>query len=274
VFIQVQHADPWGPLPQGLIDWGGGSGIEFRQSVSLQDFWTTIDGNRLPAFGSEVRRKPGGGSPPAVTVAVDFLDDRGNWIEVHTGQNPGAWNWTDWHSGGFAAPSYVNPGMLYTSPARYPGSMMPTNPTKIRFRQVSDPVGYDRYGTTDFQYLDVPGTDVSAEIGFAIKVGFDVSMDTYTPGTTSVTGDTPAITDGTHTVVAQPDPSTGGIKVTDGAGNTVGTTGPLPGGPVNGPITLRIDGDTLMVIYAGDVVWVYKLAGPDGHAGGGGVGAG
>ena len=85
-------------------------------------------------------------------------------------------------------------------------------------------------------------------------------MDTYTPGTTSVTGDTPAITDGTHTVVAQPDPSTGGIKVTDGAGNTVGVTGPLPGGPVNGPITLRIDGDTLMVIYAGDVVWVYKLS--------------
>jgi len=259
---------PWGPhtkpvgtiVAQGLIDWGGGSGIEFRLSVSLQDFWTTIDGNRLPAFGCEVRRKPGGGSPPAVTVAVDFLDDRGHWIEVHTGQNPAAWNWTDWQSGGFAAPSYVNPGTLYTSPARYPGSMMPTNPTKIRFRQASDPVGYDRYGTTDFQYLDVPGTDVSAEIGFAIKLGFDVSMDTYTPGTTSVTGDTPAITDGTHTVVAQPDPSTGGIKVTDGAGNTVGTTGPLPGGPVNGPITLRIDGDTLMVIYAGDVVWVYKLA--------------
>jgi len=259
---------PWGPhtkpvgtiVAQGLIDWGGGSGIEFRLSVSLQDFWTTIDGNRLPSFTCEVRRKPGGGSPPAVTVAVDFLDDRGNWIEVHTGQNPGAWNWTDWQSGGFASPSYVNPGTLYTSPARYPGSMMPTNPTKIRFRQASDPVGYDRYGTTDFQYLDVPGTDVSAEIGFAIKVGFDVSMDTYTPGTTSVTGDTPAITDGTHTVVAQPDPSTGGIKVTDGAGNTVGTTGPLPGGPVNGPITLRIDGDTLMVIYAGDVVWVYKLA--------------
>lgn len=261
---------PWGPhtkpvgtiVAQGLIDWGGGSGIEFRLTVTSQDFWTTIDGNRLPSFGSEVRRKPGGGSPPAVTVAVDFLDDRGNWIEVHTGQNPAAWNWTDWQSGGLASPSYVNPGSLYTSPARYPGSMMPTNPTKIRFRQVSDPVGYDRYGTTDFQYLDVPGTDVSAEIGFAIKLGFDVSMDSYQPGTTSVTaptGQVPAVTDGTNTVVAVPN-GNGGVDVKKGDGTTVGTTGPLPGGPVNGPITLRIDNGNLLVIYDGQVIWAWKIS--------------
>lgn len=264
--VRLDAAPQWGPhtkpngtvVAQGLIDWGGGSGIEYRLSVSSQDFWTTLENNKLPSFTCEVRRKPGGGSPPAVTVAVDFLDDRGNWIEVHTGQNPSAWNWTDWTSGGFAAPSYVSGSAPYSG--KFPGTQMPTNPTKIRVRQVSDPVGYNRYGEADFLFLEVPGIDASADIPFAVKVGFDASLDTYTPGTTSVTGDTPAITDGAHTVVAQPDPSTGGIKVTDGAGNTVGTTGPLPGGPVNGPITLRIDGDTLMVIYAGDVVWVYKLS--------------
>ncbi len=261
-------AAPWGPhtkpngtiVAQGLIDWGGGSGIEFRLSVSSQDFWTTLENNKLPTFTCEVRRKPGGGSPPAVTIAVDFLDDRGNWIEVHTGQNPGAWNWTDWTSGGFASPSYVNGTAPYSG--KFPGTQMPTNPTKIRFRQVSDPVGYDRYGTTDFLFLEVPGVDTPSDIPFAVKVGFDVSMDWYAPGTTSVTaptGQDPAITDGTHTVVAVPN-GTGGVDVKKGDGTVVGTTGPLPGGPVNGPITLRIDNGNLLVIYDGQVIWAWKIS--------------
>lgn len=259
----------WGPaskpantiLAQGVVDLGSpGSPAELEYRIYPTGFtFTTLEGYSIPALTADVRRKPGSGYPSTTNLAIDVLDDRGNWIEVTSSVSSGSWMWVDWHSGGFSVAAHVNGTTPYN--AKFPGTAMPLNPTKVSVRRNTDPVGNARYGAYDFSFLTVVGPVPAADLPLAfLKVGFDVSMDTYTPGTTSVTGDTPAITDGTHTVVAQPDPATGGIKVTDGAGNTVGTTGPLPGGPVNGPITLRIDGDTLMVIYAGDVVWVYKLA--------------
>lgn len=259
----------WGPaskpvdtiIATGTVDLGSpGSPAEFewRVKISTLTGYGSCDGGYIPGLSVEVRRKPGSGYPGTTNLAVDFMDDRGNWYETTNSVSSASWLWADWHSGVFSSPAHVAAAAAYAS--RFPGGYMPLLPTKISVRRNTDGLGTARYGISDIMFLEVAGPTPSTDIPFAIKVGFDVSMDTYTPGTTSVTGDTPAITDGTHTVVAQPDPSTGGIKVTDGAGNTVGTTGPLPGGPVNGPITLRIDGDTLMVIYAGDVVWVYKLA--------------
>lgn len=266
--VRLDATPVWGPasqtagtvLVQGEVDLGSPGSpavLEYRVKGNGATF-TTLEGQVVPQLIMEVRQKPGSGYPATTNLAVDLLDDRGNWIETSASTSSGSWLWADWTSGGGAVACQVNGSAVYTG--KFAGAVMPTNPVAISVRRSTDPVGNARYGVYDFLYIVVEGPEVPQDIPVAfIKVGFDVSLDTYKPGTTSVTGDTPAITDGTHTVVASPDPS-GGIKVTDGAGNVVGTTGPLPGGPVNGPITLRIDGDTLLIIYDGDVVWLWKLS--------------
>lgn len=266
--FRFDAADPWGPsskpyatvIAQGTVDLGSGSPAELEYRVYGNGAsFTTLEGNTIWQYVVDARQKPGSGYPPTMNLAVDVLDDRGNWIEVANSTSSALWRNADWFGPmGWTVTAYVSGSSPYTG--KFPGVMMPTNPTKIGVRLATDAVGTNRYGTTDILFQTVTGPATPADIPFAIKLGFDVSLDSYTPGTTSVTGDTPAITDGTHTVVAVPNPTTGGVDVKKGDGTTVGTTGPLPGGPVNGPITLRIDNGNLLVIYDGDVIWAWKLS--------------
>ena len=264
-------APAWGPsskpyatvIAQGTVDLGAPGSpaeLEFRVKGNGASF-TTLEGDSLWQYVVDARQKPGSGYPPTVNLAVDVLDDRGNWIEVAASTSSAAWRNADWFGPmGWTVTAYVSGASPYSG--KFPGTAMPTNPTKIGVRLATDPVGNNRYGTTDILYQTVTGPAPDSDILFAVKLGFDVSMDWYAPGTTSVTaptGQVPAITDGTNTVVAVPNGS-GGVDVKTGDGTVVGTTGPLPGGPVNGPVTLRIDNGNLLVIYDGDVIWAWKIS--------------
>jgi hypothetical protein len=269
--VRLDATPVWGPaskpantiLAQGVVDLGSpGSPAELEYRIyPTGSTFTTLEGYSIPQLNADVRRKPGSGYPSTTNLAIDVLDDRGNWIEVTSSVSSASWMWVDWHPGGFSVAAHVNGTTPYN--AKFPGTAMPLNPTKVSVRRNTDPVGNARYGAYDFSFLTVVGPVPAADLPLAfLKVGFDVSMDSYQPGTTSVTaptGQVPAVTDGTNTVVAVPN-GTGGVDVKKGDGTVVGTTGPLPGGPVNGPVTLRIDNGNLLVIYDGQVIWAWKIS--------------
>ena len=186
----------------------------------------------------------------AGTFAFDLLDDQGNWWRTAVAADL---------NGTYTVKPYLTGPVLLTSGQVYDAA----NPVKARWRHSSeDYLSPSPQGETPILYLTPEGVGTEDSVEGRVRVSFDVTVDAYKPGATEVTGDNPTISDGTNGWTANPNPD-GSVDIVDQDGNVVGQ---LPAGSVNGPITLRLDGDTLFIVYDGRVLWLWKIP-PDVFAG-------
>ena len=211
------------------------------------------------------------------TVVMDIRDWRGTWRNAWRTNRPGvvggqetslpvvfstvapqvpteATQRANVAARGVATPSGWSDGntTLYGSGPGHPHASQ--RPTKVGFRYSGDPLG------TYFHEQDVldlfPPYD-EAILSENLDIGVRIALDTASG--VEVTGDSPgADGDGVPPVGVTPVP--GGVEVTTPDGPVFV---PLPGGTPNGPIILRIVDGKLVVVYDGQVIYVYELTPED-----------
>lgn len=155
---------------------------------------------------------------------------------------------------GVATPSGMGHGnsLYYGSGPGHPYASQ--RPTKVGFRYSGDPLG-TYFHEQDVLDLFPPYNE--ALLSENLAVGVTIALDTASG--VEVTGDSPgADGDGVPPVGVTPVP--GGVEVTTPDGPVFV---PLPGGTPNGPITLRIVDGKLVVVYDGQVIYVYELTPED-----------
>ena len=127
-------------------------------------------------------------------------------------------------------------------------------PTKVGFRYSSDPLG-TYFHEQDVLDLFPPYNE--ALLSENLDIGVRIALDTASG--VEVSGDSPGA-DGDGVPPVGVTPKDDGVEVTTPEGPVYV---PLPGGPPNGPVILRIVDGKLVVVYDGQVIYVYELTPED-----------